>query len=134
MSSWVTDGESSYTVFGSADIQIEAVADMPDLNGTITNAMEFQPGVYDDQNNPYEPVTLNFDIDKNDISEHLTEVVLTGLPDGSYTWTLQAVDSAYNSGPAAEGTFSVGGGTPVMIFTDGFESGDTSAWSQTTPP
>ena len=56
---------------------------------------------------------------------------LTGLPDGSYTWTLQAVDSAYNGGLPAEATFVVG--TPSMIFSDGFESGDLSGWSQVVP-
>ena len=54
---------------------------------------------------------------------------LTGLAEGDYTWTLQAVDSAYNSGPAAEASFTVGDPVPGLIFTDGFESGDLSGWS-----
>jgi len=41
----------------------------------------------------------------------VTEWALTGLTDGNYRWTLRAVDSAYNGGPAAQGTFSVGNTT-----------------------
>ncbi|HEX9952067.1 MAG TPA: YCF48-related protein [Rubricoccaceae bacterium] len=33
---------------------------------------------------------------------------LTGLATGTYTWTVRAVDSAFNGGPTAEGTFTVG--------------------------
>jgi len=33
---------------------------------------------------------------------------LAGLADGDYTWTLRAVDSAYNGGPPAEGSFTIG--------------------------
>jgi hypothetical protein len=33
---------------------------------------------------------------------------LTGLPNGSYTWTLRAVDSALNEGPITQGSFTVG--------------------------
>ncbi len=57
---------------------------------------------------------------------------LSGLPDGSYTWTLQAVDSAYNSGPPAQGTFFVGV-PPDPLFADGFETGNASAWSLSIP-
>src|SRR5690606_5258997 len=57
---------------------------------------------------------------------------LAGLVDGSYHWSLQAVDSAYNPGQAAHGTFHVGP-PPEPLFGDGFESGDTSAWSHATP-
>ncbi len=56
---------------------------------------------------------------------------LSGLPEGSYTWMLQAVDSAYNGGPPAEGAFTVG--TASTIFVDGFESGDFSGWSAVVP-
>ncbi len=60
------------------------------------------------------------------------EWTLLALPEGSYSWTLEAVDSAYNSGPEASGTFVVGSpATP--FFADGFESGDASAWSRVTP-
>ncbi len=52
---------------------------------------------------------------------------LAGLPDGLYTWTLRAVDSAYNGGEAAEGSFVVG--VPISIFADGYESGDLTQWS-----
>ncbi len=55
------------------------------------------------------------------------EWTLAGLPDGTYTWTLRAVDSAFNGGEEAESTFIVG--VPSLIFTDGYESGDLSGWS-----
>lgn len=57
---------------------------------------------------------------------------LSGLPDGGYTWTLEAVDSAYNSGPAAGGVFFVGI-PPTPVFADGFESGNPSGWSAVVP-
>ena len=38
---------------------------------------------------------------------------LTGLADGLYRWTLRAVDSAYNGGPIAQGTFRVGSAAGV---------------------
>lgn len=50
---------------------------------------------------------------------------------GNLRVTLQAVDSAYNGGPVAEGSFTVGGVPP--LFGDGFESGDLSAWSAAAP-
>jgi hypothetical protein len=34
---------------------------------------------------------------------------LAGLPSGSYTWKLRAVDSSYNGSPAAQGSFTLGG-------------------------
>jgi photosystem II stability/assembly factor-like uncharacterized protein len=57
---------------------------------------------------------------------------LRSLPDGSYRWTLEAVDSALNSGPAALATFVVGE-PPTPLFADGFESGDVLAWSTASP-
>ncbi len=38
---------------------------------------------------------------------------LTGLPDGNYRWTVRAVDSAYNGGPIAQGTFRMGAASEV---------------------
>jgi photosystem II stability/assembly factor-like uncharacterized protein len=38
-----------------------------------------------------------------------TDWSLAGLPDGQYTWTLRAVDSAYNGSPVAQGAFVIGG-------------------------
>ena len=38
----------------------------------------------------------------------VTQWSLAGLPDGAYTWTVRAVDSAYNGGPVAQGTFALG--------------------------
>ncbi len=49
---------------------------------------------------------------------------LKGLPDGAYTWTLQAVDSAYNGGASAQGNFFVGAQPPDEVFADGFEAGE----------
>lgn len=60
------------------------------------------------------------------------EWTLADLPDGGYRWTLTAVDSAYNSGPAAEATFWIGE-PPVLVFADGFESGGTTNWSAVVP-
>lgn len=37
----------------------------------------------------------------------VTRWSLDGLAPGSYTWAIRGVDSAYNGGPAAEGTFAV---------------------------
>jgi PKD repeat protein len=57
---------------------------------------------------------------------------LIGLPDGVYSWTVEAVDSAFNAGPAARGDFVVGE-PPVAVFADGFESGDASGWTLVAP-
>ncbi|MEO8196511.1 MAG: FG-GAP-like repeat-containing protein [Thermoanaerobaculia bacterium] len=57
---------------------------------------------------------------------------LAGLSDGAYTWSLEAVDSAFNSGPAAHGAFYVGI-PPTPVFADGFESGNPSSWSVVLP-
>jgi hypothetical protein len=37
-----------------------------------------------------------------------TTWTLRGLDSGTYAWTVRAVDNAFNGGPMAEGTFSVG--------------------------
>lgn len=42
-----------------------------------------------------------------------TDWSLSGLANGVYTWTLRAVDSAYNGSPVAQGTFAVG--VPVGV-------------------
>ncbi len=49
---------------------------------------------------------------------------LDGLAEGTYTWTLRAVDSAFNGGTAAQGTFTVGpvgteSDSPVAVALDG---------------
>ncbi len=51
---------------------------------------------------------------------------LDGLEPGEYTWRVWAVDNAFAGGPEAQGTFTVG-----VLFADGFESGDTRAWTVT---
>lgn len=57
---------------------------------------------------------------------------LAGLPNGNYSWTLEAVDSAFNSGPKVTSTFRIGPPL-VSIFADGFESGGVGAWSAVGP-
>jgi hypothetical protein len=59
------------------------------------------------------------------------EWTLVGLPDGEYTWTLRAVDSAHNGGEAAEGEFVLG--VTSLIFVDGCEAGDLAQWSAVSP-
>ncbi len=71
ISAQVQDGESTATVFGNATVEIAADADVPTVSGGAEAGIEDQP------------VSINFDIDKNDISEHITEVTLTGIPEGS---------------------------------------------------
>jgi len=63
----------------------------------------------------------------------VSQWTLAGLPDGAYTWTLRAVDSAYNGGPLAEAAFTVGVPASSIIFMDNFESGDLSRWSGVSP-
>ena len=70
-SAQVRDGEATETVFGSATVQLAAVADVPTVNGSAEVGIEDQP------------LSINFDIDKNDVSEHITNVTLTGIPTGS---------------------------------------------------
>jgi hypothetical protein len=38
----------------------------------------------------------------------VTDWALTGLEDGEYVWTVRAVDSAFNGGPFAQGSFNIG--------------------------
>jgi hypothetical protein len=59
----------------------------------------------------------------------VTTWALAGLPEGIYRWSIAAVDSAFNSGPAAQGSFVVG----EPLFADGFESAGLSAWSAHEP-
>jgi hypothetical protein len=56
---------------------------------------------------------------------------LDGLPAGTYSYSLCAVDSALNSGAKAQGTFTIG---PTLLFQDGFETGNTSRWWSTVTP
>lgn len=56
-------------------------------------------------------------------ARQVTSWELKGLAGGTYYWSVQAIDASFAGGPfAAEGSFTFG------IFSDGFESGDTSAW------
>jgi len=52
---------------------------------------------------------------------------LVGLPPGSYSWSVRAVDSAFHGGVRAAGVVTIPGGS--AIFADDFESGDRGAWS-----
>ncbi len=56
---------------------------------------------------------------------------LSGLTPGTYTLRLCAVDNALNGGAHAQTTFTISNAPP--LFADGFESGDTSAWSRVVP-
>lgn len=70
-SAQVRDGEAIETVFGSATVELAAVADVPTVSGSAEVGIEDQS------------LSINFDIDKNDVSEHITSVTLTGIPTGS---------------------------------------------------
>ncbi|MBO6520414.1 MAG: DUF642 domain-containing protein [Rhodospirillales bacterium] len=70
-SAQVRDGEAVDTVFGSATVVLAAQADVPTVIGSAETGIEDQP------------LSINFDIDKNDVSEHITDVTLTGIPAGS---------------------------------------------------
>lgn len=54
-----------------------------------------------------------------------TQWLLTGLPQGSYRWTLRAIDAAYAGGETATGEFVIGGPTTApagnLPFTYAFE-------------
>ncbi len=56
---------------------------------------------------------------------------LDSLPPGTYRWSVCAVDSAYAGSARSTGLVTVPLGVP--LFADGFESGDTSAWSLAVP-
>ena len=47
---------------------------------------------------------------------------LAGLPDGSYMWTVEAIDSAFNGGPAAPAALRIGPPLPDRIFSGNFEA------------
>ena len=96
---------------------------------TPTNALTYDLRLYRDGAPAATPSTLP---EPGSVSA-VNEWTLVGLPDGSYTWTLWAVDSAYNGGLPAEGTFIVGDTGAVFLFSDGFESGDLSGWSLVSP-
>lgn len=59
-----------------------------------------------------------------------TDWTLDGLANGTYTWSVRTVDSAFSGSAKRFGTFTVGA---VTIFSDGFETGDLSAWSLAVP-
>ncbi|HQP43652.1 MAG TPA: FG-GAP-like repeat-containing protein [Thermoanaerobaculales bacterium] len=104
-------------------------------------ALSWSPA--DDDSTPPESITYDLDLrlvggsalsaerppEPGDVSA-VTSWALTGLAPGSYVWSVRAVDSAFNGGSAAEGTFAVAGDA---LFGDGFESGDTSAWTASVP-
>ena len=55
---------------------------------------------------------------------------IAGLAPGSYLCSVRAVDSAFAGGERAATVVSV---PAALLFGDGFESGDTGAWSGTVP-
>ncbi len=60
----------------------------------------------------------------------VTSWTLGGLAPGSYDWSVRAVDSAFNGGATASGSFSIPG---AGIFADDFETGDTRFWEPSQP-
>ena len=96
-----------------------------------------------DDSTPAEAITSDLDLwpvggagmaagrppEPGDVSA-VTSWVLSGLAPGSYQWSVRAVDSAFNAGPAAEGTLVIGS---EPLFSDGFESGDVGAWTTSVP-
>ncbi len=92
-------------------------ATVDDATGTV--ALAWSPAT--DDSTPASALTYDLDLRRDGIPvaaprrlpepgnvSAATGWVLSGLPDGVYTWTVRAVDSAYNGGPAAEGVFGVG--------------------------
>jgi hypothetical protein len=53
----------------------------------------------------------------------VTSWVLRGLPEGSYTWSVRAVDSSFTGGPAATGSFTVGEPAPIAGTVNGAQGG-----------
>jgi len=97
----------------TAPLNVAATVDGPSVT------LEWDPA--SDDSTP--PVALTYDLDLHldgapvatpvrlpepgDVSA-VTSWSLAGLPNGTYHWTLRAVDSALNPGAAAQGSFSIG--------------------------
>ncbi|MBZ0111187.1 MAG: FG-GAP-like repeat-containing protein, partial [Thermoanaerobaculia bacterium] len=115
---WLLDS----TVFadGSVSLWWNAASD----DSTPEDAMTYDLRLYRDG----APPSASERIPEAGLVSAVTEWTLSPLPDGIYTWTLEAVDSAFNNGPAAQSTFVVGNPPSAMIFSDGFESGDLTQW------
>lgn len=103
--------------------------------------LSWDPG--EDDSTPPESITYDLDLRRAGTSatgvqrppepgniSAVTSWVLTDLPAGSYIWSVRSVDSAFNAGAAGEGVLTVVGDP---LFSDGFESGDTTSWSAAVP-
>lgn len=68
----ITDGEATETIFGSRTINLEAVADKPLLSGQADYEL-LEDG----------SIPIEFSVESVDQSEHITNISLTGIPEGS---------------------------------------------------
>ena len=91
-------------------------------SGTVTTAMatfEFSAN---------EPSTFECALDAGAYAACTSPLTLEGLGEGAHSFEVRAIDAAGNLDPtAANRTWIVDTGAP--LFSDGFESGDFSAWS-----
>jgi hypothetical protein len=67
------------------------------------------------------PVTLPERLPQPGSISTATRWSIADLPDGSYTWRVRAVDSAYAGGAVAQGTFSLPFVDTDRVFANGFE-------------
>lgn len=93
---------------------------------TATRTVEFSWNAASDDQTPAAALTYDLDLfrtggslgvphrlpEPGNVSSVL-DWSLNGLPNGNYRWTLRAVDSAYNGGPVAQGTFRIGDAADV---------------------
>jgi photosystem II stability/assembly factor-like uncharacterized protein len=93
----------------SGDVLLSWVAARDDL--TPTAALTYDLNLYRDG----APVTSPHRLPEPGSISAATRWLLSGLPNGAYTWTLRAVDSAYNGGPAAQGAFTIGVATGADV-------------------
>lgn len=118
----------------SAPLGLAATVDEPDpLEGGATVILTWDAAT--DDSTPAHALTYDLDLRRDGESvatprrlpepgnvSAVTSWVLTGLPDGAYTWTVRAVDSAFNGSEPASGTFAIGatanegGSTPPAAY------------------
>jgi len=68
------------------------------------------------------PVTLPARLPEPGNVSAVNEWMLAGLSDGTYQWTLRAVDASYMGSPMATGEFTIGGTIGINDPTDGNDS------------
>ncbi len=115
-----------------ADVSLDGVVSLWWLSGT-------------DDTTPPDALTYDLELSRNgaavSVPRHqprpgnlgaVDQWSLQGLADGLYHWGVKAIDTAFNSSAKRSGTFRVGP-APVPIFSDGFEAGNLSAWSNSLP-